>query len=81
MADDKTISIIIDAVTVGVKKGVDEAVAKIKELEATADKAAKTTSTAMADAGRNIEATTVPAVNRLSDALIGLINPDRKSVV
>ncbi len=75
MADDKTISIIIDAVTVGVKKGVDEAVAKIKELEAAAEKAAAATSTAMADAGKNIEASTVPAAGRAAEAIMGLINP------
>jgi len=75
MADDKKIEIIIDAVTVGIKKGIDEAVAKIKELEVAADKAGKATSTAMADAGKNIELTTVPAAGRLAGALMDLVNP------
>jgi hypothetical protein len=80
MADNKTIEIIIDAVTVGLKKGVDEAVAKIKEIEVAAEKAGKTTSTAMADAGKNIEASTVPAAGRAAGALLGLINPANLAV-
>lgn len=75
MADNNKIEIIIDAVTVGIKKGVDEAVAKIKELEVAAEKAGTTTSNAMVEAGKNIEASTVPATGRLAGALMGLINP------
>jgi hypothetical protein len=80
MADNKTIEIIIDAVTVGLKKGVDEAVAKIKEIEVAAEKAGKTTSTAMENAGKTIETATVPAAGRAAGALLGLINPANLAV-
>ena len=75
MADNKTIEIVFSAVTDGLKKGIAEAVTGVKEVEKAAEEAGKKTSTAMADAGRTIESSTVPAAGRMAGALMGLINP------
>jgi len=75
MADNKTIEIVISANTDGIKKGSAETVTALKQVEAAADSAGRTTATAMEQAGKNIESSTVPAAGRLAGALMNLVNP------